>query len=115
MESLRRRVRRLRPVSIRRIFSSRVPNRDSMPRVICTLDFIRGSKEVSQKGVLRRDRTSAGAEAGLTSTPRISEKSAGCGTDECVDRVVGIGSKLGRFPPVLENMAAGLLNAAFPV
>ena len=45
-QSLSRRVRTFRPPSISRIFSSRVPNRDSMPRLICTLDFIRGETRV---------------------------------------------------------------------
>src|SRR5579884_2859425 len=37
----RRRVRRLSSASSRRIFSSRVPNSDSMPREIWTDDFIK--------------------------------------------------------------------------
>ena len=67
-ESLSSRVRTLRLFSIRRIFSSRVPNKDSMPRLIWTVDFIRGAVVESEGGW-----TSADAEAGTTSTTRIPE------------------------------------------
>src|SRR5262249_51804913 len=70
-ESLSRRVRTFSPFSMTRMFSSRVPNRDSIPRLICTLDFIQDETGVGDAG-----RKSAGAEAGTTSVTIIAEKSA---------------------------------------
>src|ERR1700722_13205723 len=72
-ESLSRRVRTFSPSSIKRIFSSRVPNNDSMPRLICTLDFIRGIWFLAQTEGKEPGRTSAGAEAGKTSVFIITE------------------------------------------
>src|ERR1700687_3821816 len=58
----------LKPSSIRRIFSSRVPNKDSMPRLIWTTDFIRGGTFWDGTSSGPGGQTSAGAEAGTTST-----------------------------------------------
>src|ERR1700685_4130537 len=72
-ESFSRRVRTLRPSSMRRIFSSRVPNNDSIPRLICTLDFMRGVQNLTQAEGGESCETSAGAEAGDASITRIAE------------------------------------------